>query len=235
MCRFSAYSAFPRGIRGPGPQREWIAAIGRERREGTQRLRHRNGRFASRKRQWPRWACITALEFGAREEHLHPVPPDAARSEGAGIVRQYQDRDEDVLAQHTAPFEERRSAGIGAPLEAVAPADAQELGGGCGTGEPGIGAAREKVGETGCAWDGAREPLQRAPAPPAHLLCPADRRAVLREAGKLLVPDVQLDDSVVGVQPRAVCERNLPSGAGDHDPERAIGMRAVLVDAVDAS
>src|SRR5262249_51632960 len=49
-----------------------------------------------------------------------PLPLKAIRSEGAGVVRHHEKRDENVLAQHTAPFEQRGWAGVGAPLEAVA-------------------------------------------------------------------------------------------------------------------
>src|SRR5438093_9902566 len=93
------------------------------------------------------WRTVAAHEIGSRQEHLYPVPPNAVWAEGFGIARQNQQRDEEVFAEPTTPFEHRRRPEIGTALEAVTPANAQELRRRCGAGEPGVGADCADIGE----------------------------------------------------------------------------------------
>src|SRR6266849_5285583 len=64
---------------------------------------------------------------------------------------------------------------------------------------------------------------------------PAQRCASAGKTRKLLVPNMQLDEAVAGMQLGAVGQRNLLPDARDLHPECAMRMHAVLIDAVAAA
>src|SRR4029453_7796354 len=142
---------------------------------------------------------------------------------------------EDVLAETASAFTQGRGAVARNGLEAVPTEQADHLAVALRAGEHQGAAPDASVLGIGPYGEVARELPQRLLETDVHLPRPRDRCPFLQHRRDLLVPKMQVDETVAGTAGRAVRQHEIAIKTGNSDAENAAGVASIFDDGLPAA
>src|SRR5262249_47490981 len=174
----------------------------------------------------------TLLERAPGYDHPRAAPAQGVPPQRGGIVRQYDQRDEDIFGVAEGAFTCADAACGGNELEAVSTEQACHLAVTLRAGGQQSAAQGGNIVKIGARGGVTHQLLQRMLEAHMHLPRPGNRCPLLRHGRDLLVPQMKVDEALAATAGRAIREREIPLEPADSDAQNTGGIAGIFDDGV---